>query len=67
MLNHDILSQSFNTNTSRWEPNVHLTLLFGEVVGLALLDADVCWEAEAWLLGEVVGVALLANDVCLAE
>ena len=24
MLNHDILSQSFNTNTSRWEPNVHL-------------------------------------------
>ena len=24
MLNHDILSQSFNTDTSRWEPNVHL-------------------------------------------
>jgi len=24
MLNHDILSQSFNTNRSRWEPNVHL-------------------------------------------
>ena len=24
LLNHEMLSQSFNTNTSRWEPNVHL-------------------------------------------
>ena len=33
---------------------------------MALLDADVCLEAEAWLFGEVVGLAVLANDVCLA-
>ena len=37
------------------------------VVGLALLDSDVCLAAEAWLIGEVAGVTLSDTDVSLVR